>query len=179
MSTAFTELCNVYWVLHPQSSCTAGFDVLLWVGIALNPGTFAQVIGEMKTSPVQGVESSLTQQLLSLCKQFLLYRFNCHFRLLSAQARSQPFPEPSTCRGAEGSQDSLLPPTRVPLVWLWGKDFKTLFPPSCFTSGKITVCIYKSKYCLKPPQFSEFWFLHCISQEMLCTEGDGLLNLWE
>lgn len=69
----------------------------------------------MKESSIQGVNRSLIQQLVYLCKQFLVCPLNYHFRMFSTRACSYLFPEPSSRAregGAEGSKKgSLLPLT--------------------------------------------------------------------
>lgn len=134
----------------------------------------------MKESPVQSVKSSLTQQLLSLCKPFLVYPFNCHLRLLSTQARSYPFPEPSPWRGTEGSkEDSLLFPTRGPLVCLWGRRLQNPFPPHVLPLRRLLFAFLNQNTAWNP---SVCWILvpplhFSVCQAMLAAESYGL-NLW-
>lgn len=140
----------------------------------------ARVIREMKESPVQSVKRSPTQQLLSLCKQFLVYPFNCHLRLLSTQARSYPFPEPSPWRGTEGSKEhSLLFPTRGPLVWLWGRRLQNPFPQHVLPLRRLLFAFMNPNTAWNP---SVCWILvpplhFSVCQAMLAA-GYGLLTLW-
>lgn len=148
----------------------------------------AWVVREMKENSVQGVNRSSTQQLAYLCKQFLVYPFNYHFRVFSSQACSYPFPEPSSQEregGTEGSKKgSLLPLTRVLPLW-WAKCWMDSvcgsaggglsegidkqccvhppLPPLFFLQGNY--CLYLwSKMLVRSTQYFEVCSLHCISE---------------
>lgn len=73
---------------------------------------------------MQGVRSSLTQQLLSLCKQFLVYPFNYHLGLLSVPTLSlNPLGE-----GQEAARTRSFLPPESPWCGSEGEDLKTLSP---------------------------------------------------
>lgn len=140
----------------------------------------AWVVREKKENSVQDVNRSLTQQLVYLCKQFLLYPFNYHFRVFSTQACSYSFLEPSSQEKegwTEGSKKGcLLPLTRVLSLW-WAKCWMDsvcgsaggglsqgtdkqcrVCPPRppFFPSEEITVCIYEAKCWLEALSILKF-----------------------
>lgn len=129
----------VMFICILRVSAQSGVDVVLWNCTEL--WNLQESLERWKKVQCK-VQRGLTQQLLSLCKQFLVYPFNYHLRLLSVPTLSlNPLGEGQE---AASRTRSFLPP-ESPWGGSGGENSKILFPLWCFTSEEITVCIYESK----------------------------------